>query len=156
MPLMKNKLSILEFVQAAHRTQKGFSLLEMLTVLLLFAIITAVAAPSTGRFLSSLQFRQKAQEVVSVLRYARLMSVTQGENVYVVMNDEGATGFTLSGGVEKVYEFDLEEDDAVNIEPEEIVFFPEGQVTPAHVTFTGGNRILRVSMDPLTALPIIE
>ena len=47
---------MLDFVTKAEGADKGFSLLELLTVLVLLGILAAVSVPAIGRFMENLSF----------------------------------------------------------------------------------------------------
>ena len=134
----------------------GFSLLEMMIVLVIIGIMAGITAPAVGRILDGLKFRQQVSKFSGVLRYARLMAVSRGEIVTLNLPEEGDCVFVLSGPVEERRECGLGEDDVLTMDPGEIYFFPEGTATPALLTFEKGERIKRIRLDLLTARPISE
>ena len=129
---------------------KGFSLFELMMVLLLMGIIAGVAMPATGKYLANLEFRKKVEAITAVFRYARLLSVTKGKEVLVAIDENNSHALRISGPVEKIKEFDFAEDDTLLLEPYEVAFLPEGYATPAVVIFTSGKRSQRITLDPLT------
>lgn len=135
---------------------KGFTLLELMVVLLLVALLAGVTAPATGRFLSNLTYREQTANILASLRYARLMAITKGQEVTATLQDSEGRILYLSGAVTEEKEFDLGEDFTFTLEPAEIVFYPEGQATPATIISAKGDRVRRFVMDPLTALPLPE
>ena len=42
------------------------------------------------------------------------------------------------------------------MEPGEVIFYPEGIATPALLTFTRGERVKRIHVDLLTSRPVVE
>ncbi|MCK5323861.1 MAG: hypothetical protein KAJ45_06925, partial [Desulfobulbaceae bacterium] len=88
-------------------------------------------------------------------RYARLVSVGKGQEVHVKIDPDNKTILQLSGAVEEKKECGLTENDYLTIEPEEIIFFPEGVATPATLTFTKGDRTREITLELLTGLPSI-
>lgn len=134
----------------------GFTLLELMVVLLLMALLAGVTAPSVSRFLSSLNFREQTANVLASLRYARLMAITKGQQVSVTFDDSSGKIIYFSGAVNEQKEFDIAEDASFTLEPPEITFFPEGQATPARLISEKGSKVVRYTMDPLTALPVPE
>lgn len=142
-------------IMTGWQKPKGFSLLELLTVLVMLGIISAIAAPATGRFLATLNFQKQTQKVLATLRYARLMAVAQGKEVRLALGEE-QSAFVLTGGVVETRPFDLGEDDTLVLEPAEIVFLPEGHATPGVITYSRSGRVQKIVMDPLTALPLLD
>jgi prepilin-type N-terminal cleavage/methylation domain-containing protein len=141
--------------EVSGRQQPGFSLLELLVVLILLGIMAGIAGPATGRFLSSLDFKKQTAEFMKVIRYARLMAVTEGKSV-TMTTAEGSKALVLSGGVEENRDLGLADNDTLELEPEEIIFFPEGYATPGTLVFTRHEKMQKIIIDPMTALPIID
>ena len=135
---------------------EGFSLFELLMVLLLMGILAGVAMPATGKFMANLEFRKKVAAITATFRYARLLSVTQGKEVLVAIDENNDHALRITGPVEKIKEFDFAEDDTLLLEPFMVAFLPEGYATPAVVTFTSGKRSQRITLDPLTGIPSSE
>jgi len=134
----------------------GFSLLELLLVLLILGVFAAVSTPAISRLLNTITVRSRIQEIVSTLRYARLLSISRGQKVQVALNTVDGLVFRLSGGVEEERIINLGEDDRLTMEPDVITFYPESQVTAAGLTVDIGNQHREIILDPLTALPIIN
>ncbi|MCK5438118.1 MAG: GspH/FimT family pseudopilin, partial [Desulfobulbaceae bacterium] len=103
----------------------------------------------------NLSFRRQTNKIMATLRYARLVSVSRGQEVHVKLDQDNDTILQLSGAVEERKEFGLTENDHLKIEPEEIIFFPEGVATPAILTFTKGDRTRKITLELLTGLPSI-
>lgn len=134
----------------------GFSLLELLVVLIMLGVLAAMAVPSTSRYLDSLALRRQTAKIMAIFRYARLRAVTQGKAVEVTLV-EGESGLQLNGvggGVSESKDFGLSSGDRAKLEPESIIFFPEGRATPATLTFSQGQRRRQVIIDPLSGLPL--
>ena len=134
----------------------GFSLLELMMVLLLLGLIAGISTPAIGRFLDNLEFRRQVGDISAVLRYARLSAVAKGEKVRVSIPPEENQALRLAGGVEEVRPGLFTEEGQLVMDPAEIVFYPEGRATPGILTFSMGNRRQSIIMDPLTALPLLD
>ena len=89
-----------ELLQPARRTShirplasnfsRGFTLIEVLVVLVLIATLSAVAAPSFGRGIAIIELQSTARQVAATLRLARSKAVHE-QQVYFV-------GFDLEKG----------------------------------------------------------
>ena len=60
--------------------QKGFTLLELVLVLGLIAIATALAAASMGHGFSGMRLRGSAHELAAQLRFTRTLAIATGES----------------------------------------------------------------------------
>jgi prepilin-type N-terminal cleavage/methylation domain-containing protein len=134
----------------------GFSLLELLTVLVILGIFAAVSTPAIGRLLNTITIRNKTQNIVATLRYARLMSISTGQKVHFVLDTSDGNVFQISGGVEERRTIELNEEDRLSMEPPKITFYPESQVSAAVLRVVIGNQHREITLDPLTALPLIN
>lgn len=134
----------------------GFSLLELLTVLVILGIFAAIATPAIGRLMNTITVRNKTQNIVSTLRYARLMSISTGQKVHFALDTTDGPVFQISGGVEESRTIELTEEDYLTMEPARITFYPESQVSAAVLRVVIGNQHREITLDPLTALPIIN
>lgn len=134
------------------REQAGFSLLELLTVLLLLALVAAVSAPATGHFLKTIADRKRNNEIMATLRYARLLAVSKGVPVNLTVSEDGAA-LKLSGPVNETRTFGLGEGEKLTLEPAVVSFYPEGIASVGRLTYQSDLRQQQIDIDPLTALP---
>lgn len=65
---------------------RGFSLLEIVVVLVLLSLCIALIAPSLSRFSSSVELKAAAKKVAAILRYSRSEAINKGK-VYQVIFD---------------------------------------------------------------------
>jgi len=137
------------------RWQRGFSLIELICVMVLLGIIAGVAAPATGRFLDSLGFRRQTAELMAAVRYARLVSVGRGKPVEMRF-DPASKVFAFRGAVSEVREVALQDDGSFEFSPEILVFYPDGLATPARLVSKSGRRSREFVVDPLTGIPGAE
>ena len=142
-------------ISALPLKQHGFSLMELLVVLVLLGIMAGLAGPATGRFLNTLDFKKQTSKIMAVMRYARLKAVTEGKAVNVTTAD-GSNDLILSGAVQENRELGLDETEKLELDPEEIVFYPEGYATPGTLTFSKEERSQDILIDPMTGLPILD
>ncbi len=117
--------------------------------------MAGVSVPAIGRFLNNLSFRQQVAELKANLRYVRLQSIALGKDINLSLGEESRI-FHLRGGLEEEKILDIDEETVIAMEPGEIVFSPQGHVTPATMTISREERSRTIVMDPLTALPVEE
>jgi general secretion pathway protein H len=65
---------------------RGFSLVEMVIVLVLISLSVALVVPSLSRFSNRIELKSAAQKVSSILRYFRSESIQKGK-VYQILFD---------------------------------------------------------------------
>lgn len=133
--------------------RRGFSLLELLLVLVLMGILAGVVAPATGRFLDRLNFRRQTAALVAGTRYARLMAVGKGGPV-AMRFDRQEHLLHFSGAVEGKKELYLPEGVEFELWPETLVFYPDGLATPGRLVARSGHRSQEFRIDPLTGIPV--
>jgi type IV fimbrial biogenesis protein FimT len=66
----------------------GFTLIEILTVLVLLGILAGLAAPSLHRTTTQARMRGTLDRLVADLYYARMLAVNSGDRVDVVLEEE--------------------------------------------------------------------
>ncbi len=141
--------------KASWSPNKGFSLLELMVVLVVLGIMASVAVPATGRFLDSLEFKKQTEKIMASVRYVRLKAVTSGKPLKIAVAEE-SNFLVISGAFSENRDVGLTSDDTLELAPAEIFFFPEGYATPGVLSFTIGKRSREIIIDPLTGLPILD
>ena len=73
----------------------GFTLLEMLVVLAIMSLLTAMSAPAISGYLKGARLKGAARQVASALRQARTLAITKRARraVLLYFQDTGATTF---------------------------------------------------------------
>lgn len=65
------------------RTSRGFTLIEMIIVVALIGILTAVAVPSIIQMRNSMNYRGASRDVASILRNARSLAISENREYQV-------------------------------------------------------------------------
>ncbi|HFQ81178.1 MAG TPA: type II secretion system protein GspH [Desulfobacterales bacterium] len=134
---------------------RGFSLLELLVVMIIMGILAGVAGPSVGRFMDSLAFKKQSGRIMAAVRYARLKAVTNGRAVIMTLDEDNNLRLN-EGAVQEERDLKLSADDTIGLNPEIIKFSPDGHATPATISFTRGDRSEKIIIDSLSGLPVVQ
>lgn len=73
------------------KTARGFSLIELIVVIALIAILTAIAVPGYQSFMVRSRLKGAARQVMSDLMNARMMAVSLNQKVKVHVESDGHT-----------------------------------------------------------------
>jgi prepilin-type N-terminal cleavage/methylation domain-containing protein len=67
------------------KTDGGFSLIELMVVMAVFAIVTAIALPGLNKFLRSVELSGTIERMATSLRVVRQRAVTENNNYVAVL-----------------------------------------------------------------------
>lgn len=92
--------------------EKGFSLLELLVVLVIISLMTAMILPRMGGTLNTVHLKSAAKKMASLLRYARNTAVSEhlithvkcdfeGSKILLFVQSEVSDGHALASNVTK-------------------------------------------------------
>lgn len=143
--------------------QRGYTLMEIMVVLALIAIATALVLPSIGHGFGNFELRLAASSVSTAFKQARMHAVYEARNYIVVfgpeqerrrdiyvVRDDGKTidHVTLSGNLRLLVSQDR---DVWGDELRPIHFFPDGRSEAMQLDIGGGNgHHLQLALNPLT------
>lgn len=134
----------------------GFTLVELLVVLLVLVLAIGVAAPRIGSGIDNAQLKQSARQFASALRHARGKALAEGADSTVTLDTRerhyrisGAERrYTLPEGVEVQLETARSELGADGVAA--VRFFPDGTSTGAKVTLMNDSRTYIIQVNWLT------
>lgn len=138
-------------MRSQYKNRAGFTLVELLAVLFIIAVSTAVVGVSLGRSLDKARLRTEVTGVRNLMAHARDRALTERRPVtFFVQAEQGSYGLegTSSLMIGKGLSF---REDAL------IVFFPKGNSTGGEVFISAPEgRQYRVHVDPVTGEARIE
>lgn len=142
---------------SAARGRRGFSLLELVIVLLIAGLIASLVLPSMSGTLESGRLRAGASDVRATFNLARTLAASGARERVVTFDlERGAYEVDGQGGlVPEGVEIASARTGTETVEQGEarVRFFPDGSAEEAEVVLTtaSGGR-LRVTVDPLTGI----
>lgn len=137
------------------RRAAGFSLLEIIIVLVLVAIVVAIGASAMSRQLPGQRLQHSARELASQLRYTRAQAIASGESKLFTLDArsrEWQAGDKRSGQLGR--DIQVVATGARNEQQREGVaavrFFPEGAATGGRFVLSHGQAAWQIDVQWLT------
>ena len=141
---------------------EGFTLFELLLVLLLMGLLYGLAVPMLGTGSTGLDMKAASRQLAAGLRKARGIAVTERREAVLTLDVDGRT-FSLTGDP-KTYSLPRQLELALYTAQSELVrektggirFFPDGTSTGGRVTVSAGESKQHVDVDWLTGRVAIQ
>lgn len=155
------RLGVRSANQPKRRASAGFTLVEIMVVMVIIALIMGLVATSMSRSISAAEARAASRELVASLRYTRARAIIdKAEQVFMVDTENrsyqapGRDKVELPEGVDLTITTATSElvSDAVS----GIRFFPDGGSTGGHIELTVNKREYRVNVAWLTGETQLE
>lgn len=131
---------------------RGFTLLELLVVLTISTLALAVALPRFAALLPGAELKSYSRQTAALLRLARGQAIATGEEVALVLDQEGRQ--TRLSGREAPYPWpeQVELRLAETTEPGQpgIVFYPDGTSSGGTLVVAGSGQDYRIEVHWLT------
>ena len=146
--LGRNKISVSKRIN-------GFTLIELIVVLVIMGIISGVVAVRYTSSLDSIRFRKTMTELVFFLRESRIKAMATGEPVSVIFDLHGGFCWDNDRKVFKLYpEIEIFTDKIdVREEPTRtIVFYPGGMASEEKLGFVCDKMVIVLHVAPLGGL----
>ncbi|HET6431343.1 GspH/FimT family pseudopilin [Dyella sp.] len=147
--------------RAGGRHAGGFTLFEMLAVILLIGIAAAAVSVSVSQGLGSARVSAASGELAAALRATRAKAIVQQSETHFDVDTRAATyraadgrSVALPGGMS--VSITSAKEDQVDRSTGRIRFFPDGSSTGGHVTLQQGKRQWRVNVAWLTGAVSVE
>ncbi|MDA8388854.1 MAG: prepilin-type N-terminal cleavage/methylation domain-containing protein [Nitrospiraceae bacterium] len=133
----------------------GFTLLELLVVLLLISIVIAIVSVSMAPLMKSSKLDSTAQNISATMRYARALSAWKGRSESVLI-DLDSRGFGIENRKMKYLGPDMgmkvtgAGGEDIESGVYKITFFPSGTVEGGSVIIWNDKKELKIEPDPVT------
>jgi general secretion pathway protein H len=139
----------------ATRRARGFTLLEMLAVIVLIGIAAAAVSVSVTQGLAGARVRAASGELAAALRATRAQAIVQGraQSFELDVRDasyRGADGRTVALPAGMRVSITSAREDQPDAHTGRIRFFPDGSSTGGHIVLTRGARRWRIDVAWLT------
>lgn len=135
--------------------QRGFSLLELIAVIMLIAIAVTVASLSFSNSLGSARIQAVSRDLVAALRYTRGQAIVKGrqETLEVDLQEMSYTAPgkpTVKFPDKVTVKLLTAQSEQIHEKAGRIRFYPDGSSTGGHVSVISGAREWRVNVGWLT------
>lgn len=138
------------------RASAGFTLLELLVVLMLMVMVYALAVPMISAGLPGTELKGAARQLAAGLRQARSLAVTRKEESTLMLDVE-QRNFKVSGD-QRRYALPAKVDISLFTAQSELLpdkigairFYPDGSSTGGRITVKSGVRKYEINVDWLT------
>ena len=143
--------------------QHGFTLLELLVVLVIAVLLVAVVPPLISGMSGATELRSAARQLAAGLRFARNEAVTRQREAVLTL-DLSKHRFAISGDPREIalpeslsLHLYTAQSELLDQATGNIRFFPDGSSTGGAVTVSGPKLAYRINVDWLTgAIAIVE
>lgn len=143
--------------------QRGFTLLELLVVLVIAVLLVSLTPPMLAGLSGSTELRGAARQLAAGLRLARNEAVTRQREAVLTL-DLARHRFAVSGDARQIalpeslaLRLYSAQSELLNQTTGNIRFFPDGSSTGGAITVSGPKLAYRVNVDWLTgAVAIVE
>ena len=141
--------------------KRGFTLVEMMIVLVIVALMMALVGTSISRNISGAEMRTAASKVAASLRYTRTQAIlTKSEQVFVVDTEKRTYQAAEREAKELPEGMKVELNTARSELTSEtaggIRFYPDGGSTGGNVRLEANGRIYRINVAWLTGEASVE
>ncbi len=143
------------------RAQAGFSLIEMVAVIVLIGIAISVVSLSFSKSLSNTKIQGASRDLVAALRYTRGQAIVKGQQTALDLDLQNNTYQAPGRALVKLpaemrmtlLTADIEQTSATS---GRIRFFPDGASTGGHISVFMGQREWRINVSWLTGQVVRE
>ena len=145
------------------RSKPGFSLLELLVVLILVALAVGVVMPSFSRGLRGLELETAGRDLITRMRHARSQAITKQKVFRIILLQEEGEDVPDS----YIFADEFEQEIRKLFLPEGVSILTEEQEFPVRISFYANGRSsgalftlrretgrqIKIRVDPITGFP---
>jgi general secretion pathway protein H len=139
-----------------HGIDGGFTLLELLIVLVIAASIVTLVLPQLSNAMTVVELKSGTRKLASTLRYARSQAIARRQDVAVILDVQKRTYRT--SGFKKIHRLSSDlnlklftaESELLNDEVGAVRFFADGSSTGGRITLTASGHAYFVDVNWLT------
>ncbi len=132
--------------------QSGFSLVELMAILVILAVCTSLALPSFGKSARKTRFRNDTHKIMARLRAFKLKAISTGIPLTITVKNQQ---FIVTPNQEELHfaNLTLHPEMHLSLDPEILYFSPQGWARSATITLTRENFSQIINIDPLSSRP---
>ncbi|HMM65350.1 MAG TPA: GspH/FimT family pseudopilin [Dokdonella sp.] len=137
------------------RSSRGFTMIEMIVVIVLIGIVASVVAFSFAKSLSSARVQAASRDLVAALRYTRGQAIVKGEQKVLMLDlEKNAYQAPGKGEIElpkdMVLRLTTAQKELTSASAGGIRFFPDGSSTGGNIAVVLGEREWKINVGWLT------
>jgi prepilin-type N-terminal cleavage/methylation domain-containing protein len=139
-----------------QKASNAFTLIEILLVVIIIGIVTALSVPNFSKGFSRFQLKKTADDLLSVSRWAQAMAIGQ-ERIYALTFTDDHRSYELVRSVNETFEpvngslgrmHPIPDSIDLDTQNDNIEFYPDGTIDPATIQLKSpGQKIVLSSTE---------